>query len=90
MASPVAPTPVTVHLVRGEHFSVPSRYRDLRHLGSGAYGSVCAAVDTHTGRCVADGARRPARAAELHEHCRPGGVGMEARRAAPTAAATVS
>ena len=50
-AAPAAP-PLTVHLVRGEHFTLPTRYRDLRHLGAGAYGSVCAAVDAVTGRCV--------------------------------------
>lgn len=43
-------TALTIHK---ETFNVDSRYTNLKYLGGGAYGSVCAADDTKTGRKVA-------------------------------------
>uniref|UniRef100_A0A8C4HZN5 mitogen-activated protein kinase n=1 Tax=Dicentrarchus labrax TaxID=13489 RepID=A0A8C4HZN5_DICLA len=34
-------------------WEVPERYRDLRQVGTGAYGTVCSAVDSRTGTKVA-------------------------------------
>uniref|UniRef100_A0A665V5A9 mitogen-activated protein kinase n=1 Tax=Echeneis naucrates TaxID=173247 RepID=A0A665V5A9_ECHNA len=34
-------------------WEVPERYRDLRQVGTGAYGTVCSAVDSRTGAKVA-------------------------------------
>uniref|UniRef100_A0A8C7WT66 mitogen-activated protein kinase n=1 Tax=Oryzias sinensis TaxID=183150 RepID=A0A8C7WT66_9TELE len=34
-------------------WEVPDRYRDLKQVGSGAYGTVCSATDSRTGAKVA-------------------------------------
>lgn len=39
--------------VRGIEFQISKRYRNLKPIGSGAYGVVCAAEDAETGRKVA-------------------------------------
>ncbi|GAB5029705.1 cmgc mapk protein kinase [Nannochloropsis oceanica] len=41
------------HSVGGRDFVVDSRYTDLKHLGSGAYGMVVSAFDTQTGQKIA-------------------------------------